>query len=160
VATELGIGILVQRRIEAAFAKGIFAEHAAELGEERATALLARAINKLAEQAGDDHARPHPTLATADDPGQHAEQPKAERRLQLQPAHSAARALGASGSTASIRAVVGSWSRAGLSMRPRAARQRCMSWLRSLGFPRSGFVRSKPKRSKPCVLNSVLELIA
>ena len=52
MATEQGIAILVQRRIEAAFAKGIFAELAAELGEERATALLARAINKLAEQAG------------------------------------------------------------------------------------------------------------
>jgi len=52
VATDPGIGILAQRRIEAAFAKGIFAELLAELGEERATALLARAINKLAEQAG------------------------------------------------------------------------------------------------------------
>ena len=52
MATDPGIGILAQRRIEAAFAKGIFAELVAELGEERATALLARAINKLAEQAG------------------------------------------------------------------------------------------------------------
>ncbi len=46
------IGILTQRRIEAAFAKGIFEEMAAELGEARATAILERAIIKLAEQAG------------------------------------------------------------------------------------------------------------
>ncbi|MFC7475563.1 L-2-amino-thiazoline-4-carboxylic acid hydrolase [Dankookia sp. GCM10030260] len=47
----MDIGILQQRRIEAAFAKGIFAELAAELGEERARALLTRAVVKLAKQA-------------------------------------------------------------------------------------------------------------
>lgn len=46
------IGILAQRRIEAAFAKGLFEEMATEIGEERATAILERAVVKLAEQAG------------------------------------------------------------------------------------------------------------
>jgi hypothetical protein len=44
--------ILEQRRIEAAFAKGIFEELSAELGEAQATELLSRAIVKLARQAG------------------------------------------------------------------------------------------------------------
>jgi hypothetical protein len=52
VATEPTIGILAQRRIEAAFAKGIFEEMTAELGAEKAAAILERAIIKLAEQAG------------------------------------------------------------------------------------------------------------
>lgn len=47
----MDIGILQQRRIEAAFAKGIFAEMAAELGEDRARAILTRAVVKLAKQA-------------------------------------------------------------------------------------------------------------
>ncbi|UPY38049.1 L-2-amino-thiazoline-4-carboxylic acid hydrolase [Sediminicoccus sp. KRV36] len=46
------LSILEQRRIEAAFAKGIFEEMAATLGEEQATAILTRAIVKLARQAG------------------------------------------------------------------------------------------------------------
>ena len=45
------IGILQQRRIEAAFAKGIFEEMAAELGAERARAILSRTVVKLAKQA-------------------------------------------------------------------------------------------------------------
>ncbi len=47
----MDIGILQQRRIEAAFAKGIFAELAAELGEDRARAILTRAVVTLAKQA-------------------------------------------------------------------------------------------------------------
>ncbi|TDH60042.1 2-amino-thiazoline-4-carboxylic acid hydrolase [Dankookia rubra] len=47
----MDIGILQQRRIEAAFAKGVFEEMAAELGEDRARAILARAVVKLAKQA-------------------------------------------------------------------------------------------------------------
>ena len=47
----MDIGILQQRRIEAAFAKGIFEEMAAELGPERAKAILSRAVVKLAKQA-------------------------------------------------------------------------------------------------------------
>ena len=47
----MDIGILQQRRIEAAFAKGVFEEMAAELGEERARAILTRAVVKLAKQA-------------------------------------------------------------------------------------------------------------
>jgi hypothetical protein len=45
------IGILQQRRIEAAFAKGIFEEMAAEIGRERAKEILSRAVVKLAKQA-------------------------------------------------------------------------------------------------------------
>jgi hypothetical protein len=47
-----GLSILEQRRIEAAFAKGIFEEMAASIGKEAATQIMARAIIKLAEQAG------------------------------------------------------------------------------------------------------------
>ena len=47
----MDIGILQQRRIEAAFAKGIFEEMAAELGEGRAREILTRAVVKLAKQA-------------------------------------------------------------------------------------------------------------
>jgi len=46
------LSILEQRRIEAAFAKGIFEEMCATLGEEQATAILSRAIVKLAREAG------------------------------------------------------------------------------------------------------------
>jgi hypothetical protein len=45
------IGILQQRRIEAAFAKGVFEEMAAEIGAERAKAILTRAVVKLAKEA-------------------------------------------------------------------------------------------------------------
>jgi hypothetical protein len=65
VATEPTIGILTQRRIEAAFAKGIFTEMAAELGEERAASILERAIIKLAEQAGAAAAAETPTPGIA-----------------------------------------------------------------------------------------------
>ena len=47
----MDIGILQQRRIEAAFAKGVFEEMAAELGEDRAREILSRAVVKLAKQA-------------------------------------------------------------------------------------------------------------
>jgi len=46
------LSILEQRRIEAAFAKGIFDEMSATLGEGQATAILSRAIIKLAHQTG------------------------------------------------------------------------------------------------------------
>jgi hypothetical protein len=46
------LGILEQRRIEAAFAKGIYEEMAAEIGPEQAKAILARAVIKLAREAG------------------------------------------------------------------------------------------------------------
>jgi len=45
------IGILEQRWIEAAFAKGVYEEMAAELGAEQAKAILTRAVVKLAKQA-------------------------------------------------------------------------------------------------------------
>lgn len=54
------IGILRQRTIEAAFAKALHAEMAAELGEERATAILARAVTRMARAAGQDWARKAP----------------------------------------------------------------------------------------------------
>jgi len=44
------LGILEQRRIEAAFAKGIYEEMKAELGEARAKAILSRAVVKLAKE--------------------------------------------------------------------------------------------------------------
>ena len=43
--------ILTQRRIEAAFAKGVYDEMAAELGEATAKRILANAVIKLAKQA-------------------------------------------------------------------------------------------------------------
>ena len=46
------IGILRQRTIEAAFAKGVYEEMAAELGEERAREILARAVIRMAKAAG------------------------------------------------------------------------------------------------------------
>ena len=46
------LSILEQRRIEAAFAKGIFEEITATLGEAQATEILSRAIVKLARGAG------------------------------------------------------------------------------------------------------------
>jgi len=54
------IGILQQRRIEAAFAKGIFEEMAAEIGKERAKEILSRAVVKLAKQAAAEMAQEAP----------------------------------------------------------------------------------------------------
>ena len=54
------IGILEQRRIEAAFAKGIYEEMAAALGPEQARAILSRAIVKLAKQAAAEMAAEAP----------------------------------------------------------------------------------------------------
>ena len=48
--TENRMGILEQRRIEAAFAKGIYEEMKAELGAETAKRILSNAIVKLAKQ--------------------------------------------------------------------------------------------------------------
>jgi L-2-amino-thiazoline-4-carboxylic acid hydrolase len=55
------VSILEQRRIEAAFAKGIHEEMAAELGAERARAILTRAVVKLAKLAVAEMARESPT---------------------------------------------------------------------------------------------------
>lgn len=49
---EADIGILRQRGIEAAFAKELHAEMAAELGEAKATEILARAVIRMARAAG------------------------------------------------------------------------------------------------------------
>ncbi|WP_291297786.1 L-2-amino-thiazoline-4-carboxylic acid hydrolase [Elioraea sp.] len=46
------IGILRQRAIEAAFAKELHAEMSAELGERKATEILARAVIRMARAAG------------------------------------------------------------------------------------------------------------
>jgi hypothetical protein len=54
------LGILEQRRIEAAFAKGVFEEMAAELGEPRAKAILSRAVVKLAKSAAAEMAKEGP----------------------------------------------------------------------------------------------------
>ena len=52
--------ILTQRRIEAAFAKGVFDEMKAELGEAAAKRILANAVIKLAKQAAAQMAREAP----------------------------------------------------------------------------------------------------
>lgn len=52
--------ILTRRRIEAAFAKGVHAEMAAELGAERATRILTNAVVKLAHEAAAELARQAP----------------------------------------------------------------------------------------------------
>jgi hypothetical protein len=57
----MSIGILEQRRIEAAFAKGIYEEMAAELGPEQARAILSRAIVNLARQTAGEMAAESPT---------------------------------------------------------------------------------------------------
>ena len=62
----MSIGILEQRRIEAAFAKGIFEEMAAELGTEQAKAILTRAVVKLAKQAAAEMAADSPEGPTLD----------------------------------------------------------------------------------------------
>ncbi|MCB4823545.1 L-2-amino-thiazoline-4-carboxylic acid hydrolase [Roseicella aerolata] len=56
----MDIGILQQRRIEAAFARGVFEEMAAEIGAERAKAILSRAVIKLAKRAAAEMAREAP----------------------------------------------------------------------------------------------------
>jgi hypothetical protein len=53
--------ILEQRRIEAAFAKGIYEEMAASIGAEQAKAILTRAVVKLARQAAAEMAQESPT---------------------------------------------------------------------------------------------------
>ena len=64
MATE-PLGILTQRRIEAAFARGIYAEMTAAIGEEAARGIMQRAIIRLAEQAGAAAAAEtdHPSIA-------------------------------------------------------------------------------------------------
>jgi hypothetical protein len=54
------LGILEQRRIEAAFAKGIYEEMAAALGEAPAKAILSRAVVKLAKQTAAEMAQEAP----------------------------------------------------------------------------------------------------
>jgi hypothetical protein len=52
--------ILTQRRIEAAFAKGVYEEMKAELGEDVAKRILSSAVVKLAKQAAADMAKEAP----------------------------------------------------------------------------------------------------
>jgi hypothetical protein len=52
--------ILTQRRIEAAFAKGVYDEMKAELGEETAKRILANAVIKLAKQTAAEMAENTP----------------------------------------------------------------------------------------------------
>jgi len=52
--------ILTQRRIEAAFAKGVYDEMKAELGESEARRILSNAVIKLAKQAAADMAKQAP----------------------------------------------------------------------------------------------------
>ncbi len=54
--------ILTQRRIEAAFAKGVYAEMKAELGEETARRILTNAVVKLARATAAEMARDAPGL--------------------------------------------------------------------------------------------------
>lgn len=62
VTTEAApLPILEQRRIEAAFAKGIYEEMAATLGAARAKAIMTAAVVKLARQAGAEMAAESPT---------------------------------------------------------------------------------------------------
>ncbi len=49
---EAPVSILAQRRIEAGFAKGIYEEMVASIGQEPARGIMTRAIVRLAEQAG------------------------------------------------------------------------------------------------------------
>ena len=56
----MSIGILEQRRIEAAFAKGIYEEMAAEIGPDQAKAILTHAVVKLARQAAAEMAAEAP----------------------------------------------------------------------------------------------------
>ncbi len=52
--------ILTQRRIEAAFAKGVYEEMKAELGEATAQRILASAVIRLAKQTAAEMARQAP----------------------------------------------------------------------------------------------------
>jgi hypothetical protein len=54
------LGILEQRRIEAAFARGIYDEMKAELGEARAKAILTNAVVKLAKATAAEMAKEGP----------------------------------------------------------------------------------------------------
>ncbi len=54
------MGILRQRRIEAAFAKGVYDEMKAELGEARAKAILSRAVVKMAKETAAEMAKEAP----------------------------------------------------------------------------------------------------
>jgi hypothetical protein len=54
------MGILQQRRIEAAFAKGVYEEMKAELGEAQAKAILSRAVVKLAKSTAAEMAKEGP----------------------------------------------------------------------------------------------------
>ncbi len=54
------LGILEQRRIEAAFARGIYDEMKAELGEAQAKAILTRAVVKLAKSTAAEMAKEGP----------------------------------------------------------------------------------------------------
>ncbi len=58
--------ILTQRRIEAAFAKGIYDEMKAEVGEATAKRILSTAVIKLAKQAAAEMAREAPGGASLD----------------------------------------------------------------------------------------------
>jgi len=58
--SEQRLGILEQRRIEAAFAKGVYEEMKAELGEARAKAILSRAVVKMAKATAAEMAREAP----------------------------------------------------------------------------------------------------
>ena len=58
--------ILTQRRIEAAFAKGIYDEMKAEVGEATAKRILTNAVIKLAKQAAAEMARDAPGGASLD----------------------------------------------------------------------------------------------
>lgn len=57
---EERLGILEQRRIEAAFARGIYDEMKAELGEARAKAILTNAVVKLAKATAAEMAKEGP----------------------------------------------------------------------------------------------------
>ena len=57
---EERLGILEQRRIEAAFARGIYDEMKAELGEARAKAILTNAVVKLAKFTAAEMAKEGP----------------------------------------------------------------------------------------------------
>ncbi|MCA3275565.1 MAG: L-2-amino-thiazoline-4-carboxylic acid hydrolase [Roseomonas sp.] len=59
MATET-LGILEQRRIEAAFAKGIYEEMKAQIGEAQAKAIMSSAIIKLAKETAAEMAKQGP----------------------------------------------------------------------------------------------------
>jgi hypothetical protein len=58
--SEAAMPILTQRRIEAAFAKGVYDEMKAELGEAEAKRILSNAVIKLAKQAAGEMAKQAP----------------------------------------------------------------------------------------------------